>query len=369
MGNNIQIPSFGKNREAAAETVATPELQAGEGVVDTVVEPENKVVEEPQKPEQKEVIAETKGLEENTDNYDEVVFDMGEAKGGEIQGESAEAQKEEKQPFSIKNFVGGLNEEQRKELMEEMGIDEFAAKMSGYVKKGGKREDYLNAKAIDWASVGDEDLIKADMRKQYKNFSKEDIQELFDDEFKQGEYSDDTEKRIGALRMKAKGEMLRQRKIEESEALAIPPEAQPKVDNRQMDAFNEMVARIKNNDITRALLQDKRVVVNTGDGVMNIQVPNPQLLVDVMTNPAVNAKYGTNEKGEPDIQLMMEAALLKINAPAYRKAILDRGMYLQRQKDIAAKQNINGRSNHVTPTNTKNTGGNVWKNATLVRNN
>ncbi len=67
----------------------------------------------------------------------------------------------------------------RKELLKKAGVSQFAIDMDEHLLMGGKAEDFLAAKAIDYTKVSDEDLVKNSLKKEYPDFSKEDIDELY----------------------------------------------------------------------------------------------------------------------------------------------------------------------------------------------
>ncbi|MBS1729398.1 MAG: hypothetical protein JSS67_01330 [Bacteroidetes bacterium] len=281
-------------------------------------------------------------------------------------GEDAVTDKGESEPqnkpINYKELFEKASEDERREILESFGIDPFALKLNEHIKKGGAAEDYITMKGIDYSKMPHEKLIIDDMVKQYPFLSSEEINELFENEYKQGDNYTEEENRIGAIMMKANGEKLRSSLIKESENYKLP-EAKAQSPQGQQNVFCDY---IQGHDVTKNIQQSKRVVVDTGYGTINIPVQNPVLLTDIITNKnGIGNKYGVDKQGYPDVQLIHEMALFKANPMAFKKALVDKGVKIQINKNLEEGQNISSGNQSVSPVPMQNKK-TAWGNAKIV---
>lgn len=325
----------------AEQQVVEPQLPAEPAPVqDEVVIPDmsggGKEGEEQQLP----IAAESAEIPKETEKADDV--EMAEYSIDVPDG--MEQQADEIKPINYKEIFEKADDAAKKEILESIGIDPFALSINEHIKKGGRAEDYLTAKAVDWAKVPHEKLVIEDLKKQYPTLSDEKIHKLFNGKYKQGENYSEDENEIGALEMEGIGEQIRARKIQEAENFKMPEvrqQEQPKQNNFQEQYINY----IAQSEVTKEIQQSKRVAVDTGFGVVNIPISNPSLLADIITNRnGMAARYGVDKQGYPDVQLTYEMALLKANPEAFKKALVDKGMKLERSKTVEEGQHIASKS-------------------------
>jgi len=108
------------------------------------------------------------------------------------------------------------------EILKELGVTDFAIEMDTYLQKGGKAEDYLNAKGMDWNSVGDDDLVKSDLRKKYPDFTKQEIDRKFNRQYGVTDDMTDEEREDRLLDLKGEAYQIRQSKIAEQQKFKVP---------------------------------------------------------------------------------------------------------------------------------------------------
>lgn len=342
--------------EEAADVVEKPVPQQGEDVKakpKKVVEkaaPEIKT-EPIQEPKQEEIVA----------------FEMEEPKAASEIETKQTLQGEKQEPIG-KDFFSKLTDEQKDEILKDIGVNQFAIDLNRHIRKGGSSEDYITAKAMNWDKVPNEKLVKDEMRKQYPaSFSDEKIDKLFNAEYKQSEMYDEDEKELGDIRLEAAGEILRQKRIAESAALKIPENVQQAQGQQQPDnsAFEALVSTIKDSEITKSVLSRKVVAINTGDGVYNVRVSNPEQFLDSIINPEASARLIMNDKGEPNVQLITELGLYKSNPEGFKKFLISIGETRKEKEMVTKNQNLS-KPTSALPLNHATDEKSAWRNAKIM---
>lgn len=90
---------------------------------------------------------------------------------------------------------------------------EFLKKMYEYTEKnGGDVEDFLKIHSTNWDNVDAATLVKEQMKAENPKLTSEEVDKLFDYTYKQSEDNLDTDKEIGALRLKTEAEKVREAK-------------------------------------------------------------------------------------------------------------------------------------------------------------
>lgn len=252
--------------------------------------------------------------------------------------------------------VFNLDEEIRKadpkELAKKLGFTDFAIEMNEYLAKGGKAEDYLNAKAIDYNKISDEDLVKEDYRKQYPNFTKEEINRLFNRKYGITEEMLDDEKEDKTLELKADAYSKRQSKIEQQQNFKIPEtpilhtdEAyeQWKQGQQSQALLNEnVVSYFNNHEATKALNESKRVTINLGDGVepFNFNINKPEIITQSLTDGGkIISKLISTATGEPDVAKQQLLTTFAFNPQKFMQDIYNYGVQNGQRKLVSEGQN------------------------------
>lgn len=250
------------------------------------------------------------------------------------------------------NFDEELSKKDRKEVLKKLGVNDFALEIDEYLAKGGKAVDYLSAKAVDYNSFTDEQIVKEDLKKQYPTFTPQQIDLMFNRKYLVTEIMEEDEKEFVQLQLKADAYNSRQAKISEQQKFKIPdtPILQKDAEYEQWKQAQEsQPALIKqlnefyqNHEATKSLNESKRVAVNLGDGVpsFNFSVNNPQALTNVFTDGGVTAqRLLNNDKGEPDVAKQHLVSLFMYNPLKYSQDIFNYGVQMGKKKLMDEGQN------------------------------
>ena len=286
-----------------------------------------------------------------------------------------ETEQVEKQTTSWKDLIKSVD---RKELLKEAGLDDFTIELNEHISKGGKAEDYLQAKAFNWDSVSDVDVIKNDYKKQFPNFSDEEIERLVNKKYGlTGDSDDDAD---ALLLLKADAHIKREaQKVEQSKFKL--PESKSNVEVQQTQLSEQELAQqrklqvkqtiqqLKENDpSTKALMETKRVSVSLGDESYNFNV-DPNFVMEAIVNPEVwNRVIATNPQ-EADVSKLqydlpkLQKAIVMLTNPNYEKDIYNKGKSDGKRELIAEGQNAQKGVQQVSASNTDESLKTVWKSA------
>lgn len=252
--------------------------------------------------------------------------------------------KENKENQSI-NWKDILKTIDKKEILKEIGISDFALGLDEYVKRGGAASDYIAANAIDWAKVSDLDIIKDEYKKKHPKLDDEKINKLISKKYSLGETLDDDEKEIGEIQLQMDGEELRQQRIKEQKNFKFPDPVQSQSQNNNSEAVEKQAEERKNfilqNEAVKSLLQSKRVAIQLGkDNSFNFDIKNPDVILQaMMPNSKVWQKLVSNDKGEPDVSKLIRIVKYAANMDAHDLAIFNYGKGIGHSIEIEEGQN------------------------------
>lgn len=277
----------------------------------------------------------------------------------------------ESQP-QVKSWKEALSDENdRKEILKELGITDFALEVSKHQLNGGDPADYFHAKAVDYNKMSDESLLKDKLTKENPFANPDQINLLYKRKYGTTEDMVDEDKEFMELQQKSDAYKERQQRIAEQAKFKIAAPIQ--FDNkeqeqkeaaeqqRQIEAVRKWYAE---NEATKSLMTSKRVALNLGDnGTFNFNVERPELLMKAITDTETWQKLTSNKQGEPDVAKMQKIALYAFNPEQFENDLVSYGKSLALPGLIREGQNI-APSAKVIPVQSPNVEEKeLWKNA------
>jgi hypothetical protein len=249
-----------------------------------------------------------------------------------------------------------LKKSNPKDILKELGYDEFVADFAEFRKNGGDAYKFLEAKAFDWNNVSHTDLVFDELKLQYPNLSDDKIEKLYQARYKQTEFAADEDKEVGLIQLEADAELVRQKRIHEQQQFRIPEVSRTQeVDNQLQYAEQERVLAeqqqqvlqfFREHDATKSLLESKRVAIDLGDnGRFNFNIDKPENLMAVALDGekwqraiSVNPQEADPAKLIPDVAKLQKIALVALN-PNYEKDLVNYGKSLGLKAIIEEGQN------------------------------
>jgi len=249
-----------------------------------------------------------------------------------------------------------LKKSNPKDILKELGYDEFVADFAEFRKNGGDAYKFLEAKAFDWNNVSHTDLVFDELKLQYPNLSDDQIEKLYQARYKQTEFAADEDREVGLIQLEADAELVRQKRIQEQQQFRIPEVSRPQeVDNQLQYAEQERLLAeqqqqvlqfFREHDATKSLIESKRVAIDLGDnGKFNFNIDKPENLMAVALDGekwqraiSVNPQEADPAKLIPDVAKLQKIALVALN-PNYEKDLVNYGKSLGLKAIIEEGQN------------------------------
>jgi hypothetical protein len=249
-----------------------------------------------------------------------------------------------------------LKKSNPKDILKELGYDEFVADFAEFRKNGGDAYKFLEAKAFDWNNVSHTDLVFDELKLQYPNLTDDKIEKLYQARYKQTEFAADEDREVGLIQLEADAELVRQKRIHEQQQFRIPEVSRPQeVDNQLQYAEQERLLAeqqqqvlqfFREHDATKSLIESKRVAIDLGDnGKFNFNIDKPENLMAVALDGekwqraiSVNPQEADPAKLIPDVAKLQKIALVALN-PNYEKDLVNYGKSLGLKAIIEEGQN------------------------------
>ena len=259
-------------------------------------------------------------------------------------------------PVQVTDWREQLRNSNPKEILKELGYDDFVADFAEFRKNGGDAYKFLEAKAFDWNNVSHTDLVFDELKLQYPNLSDDKIEKLYQARYKQTDFASDEDREIGLIQLEADAELVRQKRVYEQQQFRIPEVSRPQeVDNQLQYAEQEryiaeqqqqVLQFFREHDATKSLLESKRVAIDLGDnGKFNFNIDKPENLMAVALDGekwqraiSVNPQEADPAKLIPDVAKLQKIALVALN-PNYEKDLVNYGKSLGLKAIIEEGQN------------------------------
>jgi hypothetical protein len=241
----------------------------------------------------------------------------------------------------------------RKELLNELGITEFAAQLSDYQKKGGKTSDFIAAKGINWNDVADIDLVRAEFDAKYPTLTKEQKAYKFNKMYVANEADDENEAMDKSINLQTAAYESRQRRIAEQQNFKEPEVIQPEQNaeytnwqqqqtqlNTNREAFKNFLI---NHEATKSLLQNKRVAIPVDDKgtVYNFTIDKPEAVINALSDGGkIWSELIKNAQGEPDISKQQQIILFASNPQKFIGQIFNYGKMQGIKQKVSENNNV-----------------------------
>jgi hypothetical protein len=285
-------------------------------------------------------------LEDNASSFSMPSLD-GEAEGeGEANSASA----------VIGDWKEELKKANPKDILKELGYDDFLAEFAEYRKNGGDAYKYLEARAFDWDTVSHQDLILDELKSQYPHLTEDKVERLYQAKYKQSDMASDEDREIGLIQLEADAELVRQKRVTEQKQFQIPEPARMQEANTQamyeeqrkleIDQSQKIIQFFQEHEATKNLYQSKRVAIDLGDnGKFNFNIDKPENLMSVALDSekwqraiSVNPQEADVSKLIPDVAKLQKIALVAMN-PNYERDLVNYGKSLGLKAIVEEGQN------------------------------
>lgn len=245
------------------------------------------------------------------------------------------------------NWRDEIKKVDKKELLKELEMEDFAIELNQHIKNGGHAIDYLNAKAIDYSKVSDDALIKSDLQKQYPTATPHQIDLLFSRKYGVESEANDEDKEFAELQLKTDAYNSRQAKITEQQKFKVHETPIASKDEayeqwkQDRDSQAQNIEQLNNyyssHEATKKLNESKRVAIDLGEGVapFNFSVDKPEFITQAFTDGGkIWRKLTSTPQGEPDVAKQQLIALFSFNPQKVLQEIFNYGKSMGVRKEL-----------------------------------
>jgi hypothetical protein len=257
---------------------------------------------------------------------------------------------------TIADWKEELKKANPKDILKELGYDDFLAEFAEYRKNGGDAYKYLEARAFDWDTVSHQDLILDELKSQYPHLTEDKVERLYQAKYKQSDMASDDDREVGLIQLEADAELVRQKRVTEQRQFQIPDPARAQEANTQamyeeqrkleIDQSQKIIQFFQEHEATKNLYQSKRVAIDLGDnGKFNFNIDKPENLMSVALDSekwqraiSVNPQEADVSKLIPDVAKLQKIALVAMN-PNYERDLVNYGKSLGLKAIVEEGQN------------------------------
>lgn len=219
--------------------------------------------------------------------------------------------------------------------------DDFIKQVVEFYEKTGDLTPFLQAKTIDFTSMTDEDILRRNLREQYSDLSEKAFDRLYKqqviDKYKlDADEWGEEDSELGRELLKAEASKLRNEYLEWQKNFSAP---EPKVNNDQSQAEAEAAElmkrfeqEVRSNDLTKSLLESKKLSIKTSDGEFNYELSEPSALLDMTIDNDRFFSQFTNEQGQLDYGKWYKTVAYSQNPELFEKALINYGKTLGRSE-------------------------------------
>lgn len=206
--------------------------------------------------------------------------------------------------------------------------DDFIKGVVEFYEKTGDLTPYLQAKSVDFTKMSDEEIMRRNLREQYSELSDKAFDKLFKQEV-QDKYKLDAdewgqdEAELGRELLKVEASKLRNKYQDWQKNFQAPEPVSS--DDQTVEMMRQFEESVRNSDITKSILTDKKISINVGDESFNFEVPNAESLLEMtIDNDKFFGQFATQE-GQLDYNKWYKTAAYSQNPDLFEKALINFG--------------------------------------------
>jgi len=219
--------------------------------------------------------------------------------------------------------------------------DDFIKGAVEYYEKTGDLTPYLQAKTVDFTKMDDAAIMRRSLREQYPDVSEKAFDRLYQqqvvDKFKLDvEQWGEEDAELGKELLRTEAQKLRNQYIDWQKGFVAPePQADPDAEEQEratMEAIAQFEKAVKENSITKSILDSKRVTIKSGDDEFNYELPEANAMVDMtLDNNKFFQQFSAGE-GQLDYNRWYKTVAYSQNPEQFERALINFGKTLGRSE-------------------------------------
>lgn len=213
--------------------------------------------------------------------------------------------------------------------------DDFIKKAVEYYEKTGDLTPYLQAKTVDFTAMTDEDILRRNLREQYADLSDKAFDRLYKqqvtDKYKlDADEWGEEDSQLGRELLKVEASKVRNQYMEWQKNFSAP---EPEIQNDQTaEIMAQFEQEVKNSELTKSILEGKKISIKTSDGEFNYEIPQADQLVDMTLNNDKFFGLFADAQGKLDYAKWYKTAAYSQNPELFEKSLINYGKTLGRSE-------------------------------------
>lgn len=217
--------------------------------------------------------------------------------------------------------------------------DDFIKGVVEYYEKTGDITPYLQAKLTDFNQMSDEEVMRRNLREEYPDVSEKAFDRLYKqqvvDKFKLDvdEWGED-DSELGKELLKSEASKVRQKYVDWQKGFTAPEPVKNEgpVQDEAQEALKKFEASVKESEVTKKLLEGKRITIKDGEGEFAYEVPEVESLVDMTVDNNKFFSQFASADGQVDFAKWYKTVAYSQNPEQFEKSLINYGKTLGRQE-------------------------------------
>lgn len=219
--------------------------------------------------------------------------------------------------------------------------DDFIKQVVEFYEKTGDLTPFLQAKTIDFTKMSDEDVLRRNLREQYSDLSDKAFDRLYKqqviDKYKlDADEWGEEDSELGRELLKAEASKLRNEYLEWQKNFSAPEpkvsEEQSQVEAEAAEMMRRFEQEVRTNDLTKNILESKKIAIKTNDGEFNYEIPQADALLDMTIDNDKFFSQFASDQGQLDYGKWYKTVAYSQNPELFEKALINYGKTLGRSE-------------------------------------
>ena len=222
--------------------------------------------------------------------------------------------------------------------------DDYIKSAVEYYNANGNLTPYLEATALKYEDMSDEQIMRRNLEKANPTLSKRAIERLYQKDvidkytLDEDKYDED-EVELGKELLQAEATKLRKQYVDEQKNFTQPPKTEGEETESQEKIIQQWTETVSNNAITKSVLENKSILVEYGDSKFSYEVENPQDLQDMTIDNNKFFALFKDENDNIDFDKWYKVLAYAINPEVYDSSLISHGQEMGQEKLVSNMKN------------------------------
>jgi len=222
--------------------------------------------------------------------------------------------------------------------------DDFIKNAVEYYNTNGTLAPYLEATNVDYEKMSDEEVMRHNLVKSNPSISQKAMDILYkkniiDKFYLDEDKFDEDEVELGKELLKAEAAKLRSSLVDEQKNFIQPEPKQEETGPSREEQLQEWTDQVSSNNLTKDLLDNKRILVEYNDSQFSYEVENPEQLKEMTIDNNKFFELFKDEKGNIDFDKWYRVLNYAMDPQVYDASLISHGTELGQSKTVENLEN------------------------------